>query len=174
MSINGTHAPLCTLRLRIEFPTFLLTCLKHRLSRLPSKMVAPTTQPASPVAWRTSQSPPLPAATLMTFPPSWDRSRRFLAGRKLLTNFRGRPGICPTATRTRCNSLRPCSISVGNKRDSLCCPSCTISYSTPPILTHSLSLFTYTVIIDQADFWCQRILPWAQTDQIHFKCTYLC
>ena len=24
-------------------------------------------------------------------------------------------------------------------------------------------------IIDQAEFWCQRILPWSKTDQIHFK-----
>ena len=32
-------------------------------------------------------------------------------------------------------------------------------------LTSVLDFF----IIDQAEFWCNRILPWSQTDQIHFK-----
>jgi len=24
-------------------------------------------------------------------------------------------------------------------------------------------------IIDQAEFWCSRVLPWARTEQLHFK-----
>ena len=32
-------------------------------------------------------------------------------------------------------------------------------------LTHVLDFF----IIDQAEFWCNRVLPWAKTEQLHFK-----
>ena len=32
-------------------------------------------------------------------------------------------------------------------------------------LNHVLDFF----IIDQADFWCSKILPWAKTDSLHFQ-----
>ena len=73
-------------------------------------------------------------------------------------------------------------------RHGTCECSCSLaSRPPPPLLTHHIA-FAYHLrpdkysdevtflnhvldffIIDQADFWCSKILPWAKTDSLHFQ-----
>lgn len=161
-SINGTHNPLCTVHVPVDFLQTLSSCPNHL--HFPKRSATSPEKEArrSPVAM-TSRSPPPPAATPTTSRRSWGLCRLSRGASAPMRPSRGRPGICPTSSKSLviffhdlCSRLtRFTRIRILNF----------FSADEVRYLTSILDFF----IIDQAEFWCSRILPWAQTDQIHFK-----